>query len=228
MTARHRHQWTDAEKARLRTVYAAGGIHAAMGAFPCCTRDALKVQAVRLRVGRLVAWTDKEDRVLRDSWGGGLTVPGIARHLHRRCGTKRTPVAVYLRARKLGLPVGCPQGWEYLSHAAERTGYNVKQLRRILAWAGLDIRRALVSPHAAAKAEREKAHIVIPDDVDDAVARWLKAHTLAEVAQQWGTTTRRASARLRAAGLTPAGPQQWRLSAEQVRQAEQSTTPLAA
>jgi hypothetical protein len=167
-------KWTRAEDKRLRETYAAGGIEAAESAFPHRTRAALFHRAQKLCVRRRRRWTANDDAQLRLLWGS----VGMAEILKKLGRTRKT---TYWRAQKLGLRLGCPQGWEYITTAARRTGYAVSQLRRILAAHGVDL---TLSYSRTEKTRR--FHVVQPHDVDVAVAAWLATETVRDDAIRRG------------------------------------------
>ncbi|NUP08412.1 MAG: hypothetical protein HOW73_20370 [Polyangiaceae bacterium] len=149
-------------------------------------------------------WSPADDKKLRLLWGAPIA--NVAVELGR---TQRT---VYWRARKLGLECGAPQGWEYLTAAAERTGYDTGQLRRILRAAGARPQRSISRPDVVAK---RRFNAVDPLDVDDAVAKWCRQETVEEAAARSaisGDTLRRL---LLAAGHVPprSKRKRWRLDA---------------
>lgn len=170
-------KWSSLEDAVLREHYVARGS-------AWCARElgrtaaGVTKRAVRLRVVRVRPWTHKEDDRLRMSWGP-LTIRAIAKDLGR------TETSIYWRAKLIGLSAGCPQGYEYLSGAAARTGYATSQLRRICRWAGVHITRAMVRP-TRRRAEHHVSHIVIPFEIDEAVAAWLATETLHAGARRHG------------------------------------------
>lgn len=156
-------------------------------------------------------WTEHEQDRLRMLWGVH-SVAHVARELRRSEG------AVYLRAQRLGLGVGCPQGWEYVAGAAERAGFTHPTMWRILRWANVHVRRAMAHPTAP-----NHRHIVEPADVDDAVADWCKRETIAEAARRVGYNTDTLRIALNHAaerGDIDMGPhrrrQEWRLLPETV------------
>lgn len=138
--------------------------------------SAVMHRAQRLGLQTHRRWTRDDDQELRALWGE-VALRTIASRL------KRTPAAVFARAQvALRLPLGCPQGHEYLTHAAKRTGYTAGQLRRILAWAGVKLRPSMSRPTEA----RRHYHTVDPFDVDDAVGRWLENETVESGARRHG------------------------------------------
>lgn len=120
-------------------------------------------------------WTHRESSVVRLGWGH-VPISHIAKQIDR------TPRSVYRHAvEALGLDAGCPQGFEYVSHAARRTGFSRGTMNRILAWAHVKVR-------AAASMPGSKGHerIVEPSSVDGAVARWCATETLVQAGVRLG------------------------------------------
>lgn len=165
--------WTSREDATLRSTYLKGGTQAASKALPARSQSALLHRAQRLGLQRRRRWTPEDDRHLTSLWGTA-SVAWIARHLNR------TAVTTYWRAQKLELPLGCPQGYEYLTAAAKRTGYTVGQLRKVLKTGGVRVWLSMARPTKA----RRHFHTVDPLDVDEAVASWLAS----EVVEAAGTS----------------------------------------
>jgi len=182
--------WTATEYAEIARVYTSGGIAAAAAAFPHRSRSSLYHAAKRAGVTRRPRWTPKEDARLRVEWGS-LTFAQLVRTFGRpRDG-------IYRRAIILGLPVGCPDECEYLSHAAKRTGYETSQLRRILRWAGVAIRESYSRTHGP----HRSFHIVDPLDVDDAVAAWHATETLESAARRHGCSAEKIKHALARCGI---------------------------
>jgi len=136
-------------------------------------------------------WTRDDVKLLRDLWGTA-TLETVAKKLGR------SPLTVYYFATKAGLQRGCPQGFEYLTAAAKRTGFDTGQLRAILASAGVKLRVAMALPK-----KRRHYHVVSPDLVDEAVAAWMKLEGLPDAARRLGTTREVIRAALVAAGHEP-------------------------
>lgn len=184
--------WSQEDLRTLATVYASGGIKAAICAFPTRSRSSLYHAAKRLGIQRRPRWTKREDQRLRTEWGS-LSMNELARAFGRpRDG-------IYVRAQQLGLPLGCPDGYEYLSRAAERCGYDSTQLRRILRWAGVHVRESYSRTHGP----HRSFHIVDPLDVDDAVAAWHRTETLNGAARRYGCACETIARRLRRMGVDP-------------------------
>ena len=171
--------WSPADDQYLRDHYVADGAHAcaaALGRTWCSiTRRARRLDVIRVR-----RWTWRDDNQLRVLWG----VHPIAK-IASQIG--RTDHAIYWRAKELGLGLGCPQGYEYISAAAERTGYAVTSLRRILNWAHVHIERAACRPDRASRSKHgHVTWIVEPADVDQAIERWHQTETLERAAERYG------------------------------------------
>jgi hypothetical protein len=182
--------WTEEEKALLRRAYITGGIKAAKAAFPHRSEWGLYHILHRMGVQRARRWTREDIDHLRTYWGTE-TLPSLCRTL------KRTRPAICGKARLLGLPLGCPQGLEYLTRAARRTGYKVKQIRRILRWAGVGIKMAYSAR------PKFRTHIVDPFDVDEAVKEWHETETLDAACKRLGIDDRTLKRRLERVGVTP-------------------------
>jgi hypothetical protein len=168
--------WTKAEVCLLRERYATEGAKAIALELGRTWRS-VTMRAKRLQLVHVRRWTWKDDDQLRIDWGIH-PMEHIAKTLNR------TTYGVYCRAQALGLGVGCPQGFEYLSAASRRTGYAVSSLRRILSWAHVPIRRAYAKPDRPPS--RCPNWIVEPIAVDDAVAEWHQTEPLDCAAERHG------------------------------------------
>ena len=164
-----------------------------------------------MTVARRPRWTPEADARLRFFWD----TPASTRALCARFG--RSAQAIGVRARSLGLPARVPPGYEFVTHAALRTNFDLKTLRRILAWAGVEARRVRSSatrrrPIEHRRRARYHQSFVDPFDVDEAVARWLAAETPAQAALRVGVDATTLRRWLRAAGV-PRPPRRhpWRL-----------------
>jgi hypothetical protein len=138
-------------------------------------------------------WSPDDDARLRKLWGAA-SLASIARRLGR---SEKT---TYWRARQLGLDCGAPQGFEYITAAAKRSGFTVSQLRTVLGHAAVGVLRTLSRPSDGRKSYY---HYVDPFDVDQAVVKWLSAEEVYPAAERrgfCGDTLRRL---LLANGLTP-------------------------
>lgn len=127
--------------------------------------SALWQRVNRLGIAKHPRWTAADDERLLLLWGE-TSLEGVAAAMGR------TVRAAYWRAKLMGLPLGCPQGHEYLSAAAARTGYATYQLREILKHARVAIKRAMVRPTGPRSVRLH--HVVVPFDVDRAVECWLQ------------------------------------------------------
>lgn len=211
--------WTEDDDARLRAAYTAGGIKAARSAFPDRTTSALYHRAIRLKLKRRRRWTTVDDTKLRRLWDGEQTLRQIANALDR------TPITTYWRAQKLGLPLGCPEGWESLTDAAKRTGYGPGQLRRILAAFGVEPSKRVtrILPLRGKRREALRWTIVWPADVDAAVEAWCECDTLEGHARRREISTEALRSRLAAVGIErPVDlprKHHWRLSEAEVDRA---------
>lgn len=151
-------------------------------------------------------WTARDDEQLRTQWG-----EGSLRSLAAAIG--RTELTTYWRARKLGLPRGCPQGLEYLTHAATRVGFATSQLRVILRAAGVRLQRSMSRPTGA----KRSFHVVDPVDVDDAVATWLATEVLEAAAGARGLDGGTLLRALTKAGVEPLKTSRGQRTAKAVR-----------
>ena len=193
-----RSPWEPREIETLRESYARGGIEAARVALPYRSASALFHKAERVHVMRRRRWTIEDDARLRRLWDAETTLRQIAKQMGR------SEATTYWRAQKLGLKLGCPDGWEYLTHAAKRAGFGTVQLRRILRWAGVAIRRAITRPGAKRRGRPgagRLTYVVAPGDVDAAVESWLETETLERAARRNGICGETLARRLRAIGI---------------------------
>lgn len=199
-------RWTPEEDAKLRSICEGKilkkgqFIRAVDGLFP-----GRPIRAIYQRVGRLKikmsskAWKPQEDRKLMLLWGE-YPMEKLAEVF------RRTPKAIQLRASTLKLPIGCPSGWEYLSHAAKRTGFATITLRLILKKAEVHLRReyTLRSGKRRPRPKRDSRRwIVEPDLVDDAVALYCAEETPESAAKRRGTSRETLMLILAAAGIYP-------------------------
>lgn len=144
-------------------------------------------------------WTIKEAQRLRSLWGVE-SVKSIAKKIGR------SPITVYYFAQKLKLPLGCPQGYEYLTAAAKRTGFDTKSLRAVLRASDVKIKLAMAkpsTPRGKGKRRGSRTHVVLPDNVDEAVSLWTTQECLPDAARRLGTTREILRAALLAAGHEP-------------------------
>ncbi|MEP6651795.1 MAG: hypothetical protein ABJA82_00460 [Myxococcales bacterium] len=206
--------WTADEEALLRERYLLDkpeDLAARMGR----TRNCIMQKASVLGIATIrKPWPAADIRTLRNLWlEGDLSL--IAKRLNRSKGS------IYDRGRRMGLATGCPSGFEYLYAAAVRTGYHVSQMRMILKWAGVRIRRAMVCPSRPV-ANKHERHIVEPFDVDEAVKNWLATEPFAAAVRSRGIPRREMARRLRLVPGVPPKPEgkrHWRIPTEVIDQA---------
>ena len=168
--------WSKAEEAVLREKY--GRVHAkTIGKELGRSTHAVMHRASHIGLQSRRRWTDEDKRTLRALWGE-RSLGQIAKEL------RRTVKTTYQMAKMLGLELGCPRGLEYLTAAAKRTGYTTGQLRSILKAQGVRLLPAFSRPTRA----RRHYHVVDPLDVDDAVARHVKAWPVQHAAREYGIT----------------------------------------
>jgi len=206
-TARFR-PWTPAEDAAIRSRYIPEGAPGLAREFGR-TAVAVHHRANRIGVIRRRRFTAAEDRRIAMLWGE-MSLKELAKTIGR------TPAVTYWRAQHMGLPLGCVQGLEYLTDSAKRTGFTISTLRMILKWAGVGLRVSMSRPTKA----RRHYHVVDPDDVNDAIERWLKTETLAAAAERLGVACATVERRLLASGNElppkPAGKKRWRVPSDLV------------
>lgn len=203
--------WTEEEHAYLREHYVTDGPAKCGEALGRPWRS-VATRASKLRIAiRRRPWTERDDARLSVMWGvHPLAV--IAKALGR------SEPSVYWRAGELDLGLGCPQGHEYLSRAAVRTGYALATLRRILRWACVRIDRATVNPARLPKGTHVR-HVVETTDVDDAIAAWCATETFDHAADRlgvWPPLLSRLLSEARAKGdpratAKPKGKRHWRV-----------------
>lgn len=167
--------WTGLDDQKLTEAYTRAGVRAAASALPKRSKCAILHRAQRLGLQRRRRWTPEDDQHLTALWGT-MSLGWVAREL------KRTAITTYWRAQKIGLPLGCPQGHEYLQHAAKRTGYYSGQLRDILKAHGVKIWLSMARPNAG----KRRFHTVDPLDVDDAIAKWHETEIVSCAAEARG------------------------------------------
>jgi hypothetical protein len=178
---------------------------------------ALFHRARRIGLKKNRAWTAENDAELRDQWGE-YSLAQLSDRLHR------TKAALYYRGQLLGLTSKVPRGFEFLTHAADRTGYCTTQLRQILKWAHVKLRLAMGRP---TKARSRHFHIVDPFDVDQAIANWLRTEPLFTAATRRGVSVAVVERRLQLVKGVPPKPgkrKHWRVPSELIDKA--LATPL--
>lgn len=208
-----RRAWTPAEDDVLRATYKRG-YRRVQAALPDRARASIFRRMNKLGLYTHRHWTPEETERLRGMWeSGDLRLSAMARELGR------TPKATYDRAQQLGLSLGLPPGHEYLSDAARRSGYSsTSTLRRILKWARVQIHIALSRPTKKPR----RAHYVLPEDVDDAIARWHQTEPLERAAERVGVCGATLRKALLAAGVKEPKrerKQTWRVHSDDVARA---------
>ena len=175
-------RWTEEEKETLRVAFKnGGGIKAGAKALPHRSRGSVARMSYILRLTwRRRHWTEAEQVSLRNMWGFS-TMDEICRALNRPA------ISVYTRAKTLGLKTHAPEGWELISEASRRAGYDNVTMRRILRWAGVEMPRAYTETRSRKKQHR----IVDPGDVDEAVAAYVRTETVHAAAKRHGMGPRR-------------------------------------
>ena len=212
-----RRRWTPEEDAALREAYTGPGraIDRALAALPGRSATAIYQRTHQLGLARTPRWTKADEEVLRELWYEHTALATIARRL------KRSKLGVIHHARQIGLELGCPKGWEYIGNAAERTGFHPGMLMKILRAAGVTPRRAISQPTRTSKGLYTHK-IVMPEDVDDAVALWMSTEPLHAAARRLGMTGPALERRLAAVGVVKPpelGRRHWRVKAEDLERA---------
>lgn len=200
-------QWTEQEDEFLRKKYHRLGAREAGRHLGVSTQQACR-RAKRLGLARKVRWTAEDDRRIQMLWGE-KTVRSIAARLNR------TPAAISLRAYRLGLRGGAPDGMESMKAASRRTGFHATTLREILS----AFRVAMRVPMSISGV-RSPRRVVDVDDVNDAVGAWLKMEVVNNAAARHGLSFVRLSGWLEASGrempARPRGNRRWRVPTETI------------
>lgn len=93
---------------------------------------------------------------------------------------QRTPRAVFMRARHLGIGGGYPQGFESLQACADRCGFDIKTMRRVL-------NAHRVPIHRAPSIRGSSLHAMVePHRADEAVRAWCRMETMAQAGRRLG------------------------------------------
>lgn len=204
--------WRPEEDAVVREHYAELGATAVAARLTGRTVFAVQIRAGRLGVKHVPRWTRSQDLKLQDLWESGQRLVSMARELGR------SPRAVSLRARELGLGIVAPAGYETLTAAVVRTGFNTSyQLRRVLRWAGVPLHVS----RSFAPRRVYRRHFVCPEDVDAAVAAWMRSESASGAARRVRCTRRTLLKRLERAGVEKgrARSKFWRLDPADVDRA---------
>ena len=159
--------WTEADVAflrkhylRRRSTWCAKKLGRSAGAI---------VQAAR-KHGLSTKWTREELVTLRAEWGE------VSERCLRRKLPGRTWGAIAMKAYSIGLR-DPNQGAISIKQAEERTGLDRVRLRRILADAGVTVRRR-IRTQITSPNEQYRQRIVDAEEVDAAVKAWLRAESL--------------------------------------------------
>lgn len=204
--------WTPAEDDVIRTLGAKLEAKEIAARLPGRSVVAIFHRWRKLGLRKNRRWTRADDRQLMLLWGS-CSLAATARRLGR------TTVTTYWRAQKLGLGLGCPRGYEYLSAAAKRTGFDTATLRTVLRWAGVHVEKVLCRRVSGTW----RRHYVNPDRVDQAVSEWLATETPEQASRRIGISTEIIVNRLRASGLPlperPGKKRRWRIPSETIDRA---------
>jgi hypothetical protein len=182
--------WSPAEDAILRENYQKLGAEktaAILGRSVCSTHH----RSQRLKVFTHARWTKADDRKMSMLWGE-IGVAAVAKAMNR------TEDSVYFHAKKIGLSRGLQPGMEYLRNAATRTGYSPQALARILEWAGVHPQRTM---SRITKGAAYRWRMVDPEEVDDAISRWMESEVLNDAARRRGIEGGTLIRLLKASGL---------------------------
>jgi predicted transcriptional regulator len=138
------------------------------------TRASVLRQMAAMEIRKRPQWTYAEDKRLSFLWITTMSIKTLCKKFGR------SQQAVCRRARALGLDTTIPEGYEFLSEAARRTGFSRQTLCNILRWAEVPIHQArshLAEPRTKERTRTRKAYhkqYVDPFDVDEAVTNWMK------------------------------------------------------
>lgn len=159
--------WTAKDDVILREMYVRDGAKAtaaALGRPIHCVH----IHARRTGVKARPQWSAKDREALRMGWGE-VSIAELAAKLGR---SRRS---TFDRGVRMGLKAGCPAHREYVQAAADRTGFHLTTMRRILKWA-----RIVPVPAPTYPAKRPTIRTTVdPYAVDEAVKAWLQTETLA-------------------------------------------------
>jgi hypothetical protein len=201
--------WSPEEDALIRERYVSDGAKSVAGAI---NREPKAVwdRARRLGVKSCRHWTEAEDCTLRLNWGE-KSIKEIALQLGRSI------YGVYDRAYDLDLPLGCPQGFEFFTAAAKRTGFTKGEFSKLLRYSRVEVRPAMSRPSGS---KTPRASIVEPDAVDEAVRVWMQTETLAVAADRHGVAPKTLERWLMSSGLhlpkKPKHRRHWRIPSETI------------
>jgi len=166
----------------------------------------------KLGVKKRRLWTRADERHLMLLWGS-CSLATVASKLGR------SAMTTYWRAQRLGLGLGCPRGYEYLSDAATRAGFATSTLRMILRWAGVHVEK-VIRRRVSGTCRR---FFVNPERVDDAVAAWLATETPEAASRRLGLAAETIVDRLLVSGLPlppkPGHKRHWRIPSDTIDRA---------
>jgi hypothetical protein len=217
--------WTKAEIEIVRAHYPSGGAAECMPFLSGRTKKGLRHCARAHQIRGDGKWTAHDDQRLRINWGA-RSLDWLAEDL------KRTRDAVYLRAEKLKLGLGVPQGLELIGTAAKRCGFSMKTLRSILVLQGV---RMFAQPARIRTArdrrttqtkKRSRFHRMMVDsfDADEAVEKWLTTETVTSAARRRGVNPEKLRRHLLKAGVKPVAKSKvWRVETEVIERVIEGT-----
>lgn len=189
--------WTEAEDAALRKVYPRG-MAATLKRLKSRSQWALMQRARRIGIAKKPHWTAADDKRLGFLWESQLRLSAIAKQMNR------TTKAVFQRGVFLGLKVGAPDGFEYVTEAARRTGFAIETLAKMLREAGVKLNITHSDPSRAAMGKRLwRRHYVDPESVDAVVAEWNRSENVQRAAATRGLCALTLRHWLRRAGCIP-------------------------
>lgn len=218
-----RRPWTSEEDDLLRSVYPTrGGCERLRALLPHRTAQALRARAQHLGVRSQPQWSIEEDAILRREWQE-LGMRSMRAKLRGR-----TWLAICLRAKRLGLPTGTPQGCCTIREAARRAGYSPEGLTALLRRQGVQVK---MRPGWTATTVSRKHFCVVWDDVVAAIAAEQRADavTVGEAAERIGRSHEQTRRLLRAAGIPlPGRGRKARLTTADVQRIQRMTSPRRA
>lgn len=203
--------WTPAEDATVRSLFGTMTAAEIAARLPGRNQDAVWHRTRRLGLIKCRRWTPSDDKSLRAWWGEPLRK--VARELGR------TVLTVYWRAYNLGLPLGVPEGGEYINTAAKRCGYDLKTFRGVMKWAGVKVHRVITRRVGKVKNGR---HWVDSEEATAAVERWHKTETPEAASRRYHVEGETIVRRLLVSGLPlPTRPRKapWRIETTTIDQA---------
>jgi len=195
--------WSEEERDVLRNFYVTGGLRECTPRLPERTRSSILQEAHRMGFGTHRRWTTAEDQVLTLEWGRTQVS-----ELAKRLGRSEKAIRKHIW-QCLDLGKGIPQGCECLTAAAERSGYAVQTLRKVLAHSGIRLTR-LVTKHV------HRMWYVASKDVDRSVSKWLATEEVATAALRYELAPSTLRCWLREAGIQvpPRYRAHWRVESD--------------